>query len=345
MGPRAPRRGSPGLGGSGHRTGSAAPPGRGHPRGLPDPRARVRGQAARLSRQRGDGAEAGVRDRGDRVLLPAFERERPPQHAPARGGSRAPLRGRSREGRRADRRPGTRARLRPQRDRGDQPGALQLGPGERGRGRHRRHHPDGAPLERGPLAAALLRAGRAARSTCTSTTMVASTSPSWTRCSRAAASGWSRRRTSPTCSGRSTRSPRSRSGRMRPGALVLLDGAQAVPQMPVDVTATGADFYAFTGHKMLGPTGIGALWARARAARGDAPVPRRRLDDQGRRGLSLDLGGDPREVRGRHPRDRGGRRAGRGRRLPRRPRDGGGPRARAGADRVCARAPRGESRA
>ena len=46
------------------------------------------------------------------------------------------------------------------------------------------------------------------------------------------------------------------------GALVLLDGAQAVPQMPVDVTATGADFYAFTGHKMLGPTGIGALWAR-----------------------------------------------------------------------------------
>ena len=46
------------------------------------------------------------------------------------------------------------------------------------------------------------------------------------------------------------------------GALVLLDGAQAVPQLPVDVTATGADFYAFTGHKMLGPTGIGALWAR-----------------------------------------------------------------------------------
>ena len=46
------------------------------------------------------------------------------------------------------------------------------------------------------------------------------------------------------------------------GALVLLDGAQAVPQMPVDVKETGADFYAFTGHKMLGPTGIGVLWAR-----------------------------------------------------------------------------------
>jgi len=46
------------------------------------------------------------------------------------------------------------------------------------------------------------------------------------------------------------------------GARVLVDGAQAVPQLPVDVTATGADFYAFTGHKMYGPTGIGVLWGR-----------------------------------------------------------------------------------
>jgi cysteine desulfurase / selenocysteine lyase len=46
------------------------------------------------------------------------------------------------------------------------------------------------------------------------------------------------------------------------GAAVLVDGAQAVPQFPVDVTATGADFYAFTGHKMYGPTGIGMLWGR-----------------------------------------------------------------------------------
>jgi cysteine desulfurase/selenocysteine lyase len=46
------------------------------------------------------------------------------------------------------------------------------------------------------------------------------------------------------------------------GATVLVDGAQAVPQFPVDVTATGADFYAFTGHKMYGPTGIGVLWGR-----------------------------------------------------------------------------------
>ena len=46
------------------------------------------------------------------------------------------------------------------------------------------------------------------------------------------------------------------------GALVLIDGAQAVPHMPVDVQELGADFYVFSGHKMFGPTGSGALWAR-----------------------------------------------------------------------------------
>ena len=46
------------------------------------------------------------------------------------------------------------------------------------------------------------------------------------------------------------------------GALVLIDGAQAVPHVLVDVQAIGADFYVFSGHKMLGPTGSGALWAR-----------------------------------------------------------------------------------
>lgn len=46
------------------------------------------------------------------------------------------------------------------------------------------------------------------------------------------------------------------------GALVLVDGAQSVPHLPVDVRALGADFLAFSGHKMLGPLGIGVLWAR-----------------------------------------------------------------------------------
>lgn len=46
------------------------------------------------------------------------------------------------------------------------------------------------------------------------------------------------------------------------GALVVVDASQAVPQFPVDVAALGADFVAFTGHKMVGPTGIGVLWGR-----------------------------------------------------------------------------------
>lgn len=46
------------------------------------------------------------------------------------------------------------------------------------------------------------------------------------------------------------------------GALVLVDGAQSVPHMPVDVQTLDSDFLVFSGHKMLGPTGIGILWAR-----------------------------------------------------------------------------------
>jgi cysteine desulfurase/selenocysteine lyase len=46
------------------------------------------------------------------------------------------------------------------------------------------------------------------------------------------------------------------------GAVVVVDASQAVPQMPVDVVAAGADFLVFTGHKVVGPTGIGVLWGR-----------------------------------------------------------------------------------
>lgn len=48
----------------------------------------------------------------------------------------------------------------------------------------------------------------------------------------------------------------------RRGIALLVDGSQAVPHRPVDVQALGCDFYAVTGHKMLGPTGTGALWAK-----------------------------------------------------------------------------------
>jgi cysteine desulfurase/selenocysteine lyase len=48
----------------------------------------------------------------------------------------------------------------------------------------------------------------------------------------------------------------------RRGITTVVDGSQAVPHRPVDVAAIGCDFYAFTGHKMCGPTGTGGLWAR-----------------------------------------------------------------------------------
>jgi cysteine desulfurase/selenocysteine lyase len=47
------------------------------------------------------------------------------------------------------------------------------------------------------------------------------------------------------------------------GALLLLDGCQAAPRIPVDVAAIGCDFYALSAHKLYGPTGIGALWGRS----------------------------------------------------------------------------------
>ncbi len=47
------------------------------------------------------------------------------------------------------------------------------------------------------------------------------------------------------------------------GVPVVVDGAQALPHLPVDVGELGCDFYAFSGHKVFGPTGIGALWGKA----------------------------------------------------------------------------------
>jgi cysteine desulfurase / selenocysteine lyase len=55
------------------------------------------------------------------------------------------------------------------------------------------------------------------------------------------------------------------------GALSLVDGAQAVPQMPVDVAALGADFYGWTGHKAVGPTGVGVLHGREKLLDGMEP--------------------------------------------------------------------------
>ncbi|MEB3817056.1 MAG: cysteine desulfurase [Desulfurococcales archaeon] len=53
----------------------------------------------------------------------------------------------------------------------------------------------------------------------------------------------------------------SRAARSR-GAIIVVDGAQGVPHFPIDVNSMNIDFLAFSGHKMLGPTGIGVLWGR-----------------------------------------------------------------------------------
>lgn len=58
----------------------------------------------------------------------------------------------------------------------------------------------------------------------------------------------------------------------RNGAVMVIDGAQAVPHMPVDVQELDADFYAFSGHKMCGPTGIGVLYGKRALLEQMAPV-------------------------------------------------------------------------
>ena len=68
----------------------------------------------------------------------------------------------------------------------------------------------------------------------------------------------------------------------RYGAHVLIDGAQSIPHMPVDVAELGADFFVFSGHKIFGPTGIGALYGTEEVLDRDAAVAGRRQHDRRR---------------------------------------------------------------
>ena len=104
------------------------------------------------------------------------------------------------------------------------------------------------------------------------------------------------------------------------GALVLIDGAQAVPHTPVDVAALGADFYAFSGHKLYGPTGIGVLYGREALLQAMPP-----WQGGGDMILTVSLREDhlqraALQVRGRHAQYLRRRRAGRGHGLRRGPR-------------------------
>ncbi len=93
------------------------------------------------------------------------------------------------------------------------------------------------------------------------------------------------------------------------GALVLVDAAQSVPHMRVDVAGLGADFLGFTAHKMCGPTGIGVLWGRRELLEemppflGGGEMIETGLD------RPLDVRRPAAQVRGGHDADRAGRRA------------------------------------
>ena len=97
------------------------------------------------------------------------------------------------------------------------------------------------------------------------------------------------------------------------GALVLADGAQSVPHIPTDVTTMGCDFLAFSAHKMLGPTGIGVLWARRDLLEAMPPFLGGGEHDPRRAPRRIQPQRAAHEVRGRHTPHRRGGGAGRGR--------------------------------
>ena len=85
------------------------------------------------------------------------------------------------------------------------------------------------------------------------------------------------------------------------GVPVLLDGAQAVPHMPVDVRKLDCEFYVFSGHKLFGPTGVGILYGKAEFLEAMPPLPGRRGYDQVGHLREDHLQRLALQVRGRHP--------------------------------------------
>ena len=155
-----------------------------------------------------------------------------------------------------------RDRLRARRHRGDQPRRAELG---RDLSRSRRR---GADQRRSSTIRTSCRGRCCAIASASSWWWRRSTRPAgstWRAFEAAAcprAPGSSRSPISPTPPARWCRSRRSIRLAHRRGAKVLVDGCQAAPRLPVDVQALGCDFYAFSGHKTYGPTGIGVLYGR-----------------------------------------------------------------------------------
>ena len=248
---------------------------------IPDPRAARARQAAGLPRQRGLESEAGLRDRGDRRLLPALPLERAPRRAHAlRGGDgrvRARARARSRGFVGAPRR---RARScscaarpkastwsrRPGRGRDSRPGDEVL------------DHRARAPLEPGALADRLRADRRAARGRADRRARRRDRRGVRAQALDAHARGRARARLERArhgAAGRGARAPRAAASARSWSSTAR----RACRTSPSTCSALGCDFYAFSGHKMYAPTGIGVLCGRRRAARRDRAVAGRRLDD------------------------------------------------------------------
>ena len=317
----------------------AVAPRPGRPRRLPGARPRDQRAAARLPRLGGHLAEAAPRDRRDGSLLLALARQRPPRRLRARR-ARPPTCSRAR----ASASPRSSAGTPTPRSSPATPPRRSTWSPTRGAARTSaratrcssprwsttRTSCPGSSLCEETRRDAALPVGVATTASCRST--------SSTRCSPSGGSSSSPSRTSRTCSARSTPSPRSPAAPARPARSRVIDGAQAVPQMPVDLRRHRRGLL-----RLDRPQGARPRHGRAarppRAARGDAAVPRRRRHDLARRARPLDLERAALEVRGRHLADRRGGRPGRRDRLPGRDRHGERARARARADRLRARAP------
>ena len=144
----------------------------------------------------------------------------------------------------------------------DQPGRLLVGAAAAEARRRHPAHAHGAPRQHRAVAAGRRahrrddQGRRARRPTASSTS---------TRCTRLLTPDvklLAARPTSPTCSARSIRCARSAAKRASAASSPSSTARRPLPHRAVDIAAIGCDFYAFTGHKMCGPTGTGALWAR-----------------------------------------------------------------------------------